>query len=83
MAACPSYLRANATSTLNNMPVCSGDNMEKQPLNLTPRYNLEFKINLMWMSLDCGEEAVVHRENRHTGAGRTCKLHSERLQVGI
>lgn len=40
-------------------------------------------ISRMWMSLDFGEEAVVPWENRYTGAGRTCKLHSERLQVGI
>lgn len=81
------YLRANADSTLNIMPVGHGDNMEKQHLTPTQRYNLEIPINLMWMSLDCGKAAVMLKRTnaqvqgedansklKTPGWNKTCKL---------
>jgi len=55
--------------------------IHKQPctLTLTPKDNLESPINLTCMFLDGGRKPEY--SERYTG--RTCKIHTERPQVGI
>jgi len=49
---------------------------------LTPKENLESPINLTCMLLDSGRKPE-YLERTHAYTGRTCKLHTERPQVGI
>jgi len=57
---------------------------ETQPctLTLTPKDNLESPINLTCMFLDGGRK-LEYPERTHAYTGRTCKLHTERPQVGV
>ena len=50
-------------------------------LTLTPKDNLETPINLTCMFLDGGKPE--YPERTHTYTGKTCKLHTERPQLGV
>jgi len=51
-------------------------------LTLAPTVNLESPNNLTCMFLDSGRKPE-YPERTHTYTGGTCKLHTERLQLGI
>ena len=56
-----------------------GPHRDKQPHTLTPKVNLETPINLTCIFLDDGRK--LEYPERYTG--RTCKLHTERPQLGV
>ena len=60
------------------------DKRDKQPhtITLTPWDNLESPVNLTCMFLDGGRKPE-YPERTHAYTGRTCKLHTERPQVGV
>ena len=49
---------------------------------LTPKDNLESPVNLTCMLLDSGRKPE-NPERTHAYTGRTCRLHTERPQVGV
>ena len=57
----------------------SKETNETRPLTLTPRVSLESAVNLTGMFLEGGRKPEYLVRAR----GRTCKLHTERTQIGF
>ena len=81
--AIPAVIGREAGYTLDRLPGPHRDKRDKQPHTRSLlRTILETPIDLTCMFLDGGRKPE-YPERTHAYTGRTCKLHTERPQLGV